>query len=137
MFKTDYILYLEDDRVELLKFKLALAELQSGIPVQSLENGLLGLEFLEANINKLPKVIVLDLKMPIMNGIEFLEKVKTHISLRRIPVIVLSSSSSDTDILHSYDHQVAGYFVKPFDTEEYHQIVKKIASYWQTSKTPR
>ena len=137
MLKNDYILYLEDDSLELLKFKLALSQLEIALPVQSFGNGLLGLEFLEANINKLPKVIVLDLKMPVMSGIEFLERIKAHISLRRVPVIVLSSSDNDNDILYSFDHQVAGYFVKPFDTDEYHQIVKQIATYWQTSKTSK
>jgi CheY-like chemotaxis protein len=136
MENSNYILYLEDDPLELIKFKMALNDLGHTIPLISFENGQLGCDYLVTHINALPKVIVLDLRMPVMSGLEFLERIKEHLSLKRIPIIVLSSSENEDDILFSFDHQVAGYFVKPFDLDTYNEIISKIAAYWQSSKTP-
>ncbi len=132
-----YLLYLEDDPIELIKFQSAFNEINPGITIKSFSNGQEGWDFLIKNPNNAPSVIVLDLKMPVMNGFEFLEKIKNNVSFRKIPVIILSTSNHENDILYSFDHQVAGYFVKPFSTKDYNNIIAKVNEYWQTSKTPK
>jgi len=134
MTNEHYLLYLEDDPIELLKFEMAFEKLDIKIPIKSFENGALGWNFLENHLNNLPKIIILDLKMPVMSGLEFLKKIKNHLHFRKIPVIVLSSSEDKNDILFSYENQVAGYFVKPFDNAEYDVIIQRINEYWSTSK---
>ncbi len=134
MTNEDYILYLEDDAVELMKFEMAFTKLNRTMQIQSFENGLLGWEFLVNNKRHLPKIIILDLKMPVMSGLEFLENIKNHLSLRKIPIIVLTSSEDKNDILFSYENQVAGYFVKPFSIKDYDETIQRINEYWAVSK---
>ncbi len=134
MVKSPYILYIEDDELEIVKFRLSFKSLQSTYSLQSCINGEEGLHFLDENKHHLPSFIILDLNMPIMNGFEFLEKIKSDVNYKRIPVIIFSSSNNDSDIINSYDLQVAGYFVKPFNPGDYHQVVEKINHYWEKSK---
>lgn len=134
---SNYLMYLEDDPVELMKFKMAFDKFENKIEIKSFQNGLDGWEYLVSNTNNLPRIVVLDLKMPIMNGFEFLKKLKNNLSFRKIPVVVLTTSNDQNDILYSYDHQVAGYFVKPFSTDQYNEIILKINQYWHISKIPQ
>jgi CheY-like chemotaxis protein len=130
-----YILYIEDDQLETMRFKIALNQNQFTGEVRMAENGEEGLNMLNAQRHHLPNIIVLDLQMPKMNGFEFLKEVKNDITLRRIPIIILTTSKNEKDILQSYDFQVAGFFTKPFSTLEYNKIVKCIKDYWEVSKT--
>jgi len=77
-----------------------------------------------------PDIILLDLNLPHMHGQEFLSVVKTDPDLRRIPVIVLSSSSADSDVSSCYDRHANGYITKPVMTDTYDDIVSKIEQYW-------
>ncbi len=77
-----------------------------------------------------PDIILLDLNLPHMHGQEFLSVVKTDPELRRIPVIVLSSSSADSDVSGCYDRHANGYITKPVTTDTYDDIVSKIEQYW-------
>lgn len=129
-----YILYLEDDEVEILKFKMAFDSLQSTYDLEACQNGEEGLNFLNENKHQLPSFILLDLNMPVMNGFEFLEKVKSSATYKKIPIIVFSSSDNQSDIIYSYDLQVAGYFVKPFNPDDYKKVIEKINRYWEECK---
>ncbi len=77
-----------------------------------------------------PDIILLDLNLPYMHGQEFLSVVKADPSLRRIPVIVLSSSSAESDVSTCYDRHANGYITKPVTTDTYDDIVSKIEQYW-------
>ena len=77
-----------------------------------------------------PDLILLDLNLPFMHGHDFLTVVKDDPDLKRIPVIVLSSSAADSDIVASYDRHANGYITKPVSTDTYDDIVTKIESYW-------
>ena len=77
-----------------------------------------------------PDIILLDLNLPYMHGQEFLSTVKGDPDLRRIPVIVLSSSSADSDVTACYDRHANGYITKPVTTDTYDDIVAKIEAYW-------
>lgn len=79
-----------------------------------------------------PDVILLDLNLPRMDGREVLEAIKLDPKLRRIPVIVLSSSKAEVDILKTYDLGANGYIVKPVTFERLQEIVASIESFWFT-----
>ncbi len=129
-----YILYLEDSKLEIMRFQMALEASEYSGKVEIAMNGEKGLDFLNERRHHLPKLIVLDLRMPVMNGFEFLEKMKNDLTFRRIPIIVLSSSKNEKDIIQCYDYQIAGYFTKPFSMNDYNKIVESIASYWGQAK---
>lgn len=84
-----------------------------------------------------PRLILLDLNMPGMSGLEFLTTVKSDPVLRRIPVIVLSTSDLESDILASYEGGVAGYFVKPLEYTEFVGTVQSILRYWELCQHPQ
>jgi CheY-like chemotaxis protein len=77
-----------------------------------------------------PKVILLDLKLPRMSGLEILGRLKGHERTRLIPVVMLTSSQEESDILESYRLGVNSYLVKPVDYDEYFQVVEDLALYW-------
>jgi CheY-like chemotaxis protein len=77
-----------------------------------------------------PKVILLDLKLPKMSGLEILRRLKEHDRTRMIPVVMLTSSQEESDILESYQLGVNSYLVKPVDYDEYFRVVEDLALYW-------
>jgi CheY-like chemotaxis protein len=83
-----------------------------------------------------PKLILLDLNMPGMSGLEFLTTIKSDPELRRIPVIILSTSDLETDIQASYEGGVAGYFVKPLEYPQFVTTVQCILRYWELCQHP-
>ena len=134
MSSVPYILYIEDDDLEVMKFKMAMAKYGMEYPLEIAANGEEGLTFLKSKLHELPRLIILDLRMPRMNGFEFLEVIKNDVALKRIPIIVLTSSNDENDVTQSFDLQVAGYFVKPFDPEDYNKMILQIENYWTTSR---
>jgi len=82
---------------------------------------------------KSPDLILLDLNLPKMDGREVLEKVKSDDNLRRIPVIVLTTSDADQDILKSYNLHVNCYLNKPVDFDKFFDIIQKIEDFWLTT----
>lgn len=78
----------------------------------------------------MPDIILLDINLPRKNGFEVLEKIKSDPMLKKIPVIMLSSSSSEDHIHKSYDLNVNVYVTKPVDFDEYIQVVKTIEAFW-------
>ena len=79
---------------------------------------------------KRPDLILLDLNLPRMNGREVLEEIKRDEALRRIPVVVLTTSRAEEDILRSYDLHANGYVTKPVDLDHFHQVVESISHFW-------
>lgn len=80
-----------------------------------------------------PDLIVLDLNLPGMDGREILAEVKADPSLRRIPVVVLTTSSNEEDVLRSYDLNANCYVTKPFDVQQFIQVVQLISDFWLTA----
>jgi two-component system, response regulator len=78
----------------------------------------------------LPRVILLDLKLPLVDGIEVLRRLKADERSRRIPVVVLTSSSEDRDLRECYELGVNSYIVKPVDIERFFQAVQQLGMYW-------
>lgn len=82
------------------------------------------------NINKRPKVILLDLKMPKVDGIEVLKKIKENDNTKKIPVVVLTSSKEDPDISTCYSLGVNSYIVKPVEFDSFIKAVSEVGLYW-------
>lgn len=87
-------------------------------------------EYSERKLEYLPKLILLDLKMPKVNGIEVLEKIKTDSITKKIPVVVLTSSKEDPDIKKCYELGVNSYVVKPVDFLQFQQAITSLGFYW-------
>lgn len=77
-----------------------------------------------------PDIILLDLNLPRLNGREVLQEIKQHEQLRRIPVVVLTTSSAEEDVLRSYDLHVNCYITKPVDMDRFIDIVRAIDTFW-------
>jgi two-component system, response regulator len=82
------------------------------------------------DVNYIPKVILLDLKMPRIDGIEVLQKIKANELTRKIPIVILTSSKEDPDIEKCYSLGANSYIVKPVDFDGFHKIVSKLGLYW-------
>jgi len=130
------ILLVEDDRVDAMTVKRAFDDVGITNELVHSINGEKALEYLKSKDNKEPCVILLDLNMPRMNGIEFLEVVKADNDLKRIPVVVLTTSGNERDVNESFEHSVAGYIVKPADYEKFVEAMRTINLYWTLSESP-
>jgi CheY-like chemotaxis protein len=128
------ILLVEDDSVDVMTIKRALKDVGALNEVIHFVNGEQALEYLASENHKEPCVIILDLNMPRMNGIEFLKIAKADKHLKRIPVVVLTTSTNERDISESFENCVAGYMVKPADYERFVEIMETINCYWTVSE---
>ena len=77
-----------------------------------------------------PKVVLLDLKLPKVTGMEILEKIKRDRELQKIPVVILTSSKEDIDIQNAYKLGANSYIVKPVDFEKFAESIKQLGVYW-------
>jgi CheY-like chemotaxis protein len=130
------ILLVEDDRVDAMTVKRALKDLNvTNLLVHTL-NGEEALNYLRAESNGNPCVILLDLNMPKMNGVEFLKVVKADDVLKSIPVVVLTTSQEEQDVVESFKLSAAGYMVKPADYKKFVEAMRTIDIYWTLSELP-
>ena len=136
MHNSKPILLVEDDQVDAMTVKRALKELHVTNPVDTVTNGEEALSFLRDPQNETPGIILLDLNMPKMNGIEFLTIAKQDDTLKRIPVVVLTTSREEQDKMDSFNLGVAGYMIKPVDYRQFVEVVKAIDLYWTLSELP-
>ncbi|MGJ0514829.1 MAG: response regulator [Methylomicrobium sp.] len=130
------ILLVEDDQVDAMTVRRALKELHVINRLEHVENGEQAIAHLSDPGSKHPCLILLDLNMPIMNGIEFLQVVKADSDLKCIPVVVLTTSDEQKDKLESFKLGVAGYMRKPVDYQQFVEIIRTIDAYWTISESP-
>lgn len=127
------ILLIEDDAIEVMKFNRVLRSMNLNHKVIEAGNGEEALHILKDK-NIVPDIIVLDLNMPKINGIEFLGILKADEVLKYIPAIILSTSNNHKDVMECYRIGIAGYLIKPLKYEEYTDRVKKLIEYWGTNE---
>ena len=87
-------------------------------------------------LNNLPKVILLDLKLPKVNGLEVLRKIKTDEIIKKIPVVVLTSSIDSQDMKQSYELGANSYIVKPVEFENFFKAISDLGFYWMMHNEP-
>ena len=93
-------------------------------------------KFADRQPSDLPKVILLDIKMPKVDGIEVLKQLKSHESSKAIPVVIMTSSKEEQDIINSYQLGVNSYVVKPVDFEGFARAVSQLGMYWLLTNQP-
>ncbi|SOD39906.1 response regulator [Nitrosovibrio sp. Nv4] len=130
------ILLVEDDQVDMMRVTRALKEIHVTNQIMHLENGEEALNYLRDENSDKPCLILLDLNMPIMNGIEFLRAVKKDERRRGIPVVVLTASDDQQDKLNSFNLGVAGYVAKPANYRQLVEVIRSIDTYWTISAMP-
>jgi len=130
------ILLVEDDDVDVMTVQRALDELKVTNKLVHKIDGEDALNYLKDANNLEPCIILLDLNMPRMNGFEFLKIAKADTTLRKIPVVVLTTSDADEGVVESYDLGVAGYIVKPVDYRQFAEAVKTLDRYWTLNRLP-
>jgi CheY-like chemotaxis protein len=137
MMDTPRILLVEDNRMDVELIRDAFRETGLAHEVDIAENGERALDYLigrgddeNRSVTRLPDLVLLDLKMPGIDGFEVLRRVKSTSGLRRIPVIVLTSSREEGDRAMSYDLGANSYLVKPVSFEGFVALVRVIHGYW-------
>jgi CheY-like chemotaxis protein len=87
-------------------------------------------EFAEPESSPRPHMILLDLRLPRVDGLEVLKNVKESNELKHIPVIILTTSEADNDMIRAYDHHVNSYLVKPVGFDDFSQLMNDLGFYW-------
>ena len=123
------ILLIEDDLIEVMKFKRALSSLNLKHNIIEAQDGERALKILQSYVN-LPDLILLDLNMPKVNGIEFLSILKKDGILKYIPTVILTTSSNEKDLVECYKIGIAGYILKPLKYDQYVSKIDKLLAYW-------
>jgi CheY-like chemotaxis protein len=129
------ILLVEDDLADQKLVKTSLRNEKLANDLYIVQTGEEGLDFLHhrgnySNGTPQPDLILLDLNMPGMGGKEFLRQVKQEEQLKQIPVVILTTSDAERDIIDSYRLQASGYVHKPVTLEEFKEGMKKLKEYW-------
>ena len=127
------ILLIEDDEIEVMKFNRVLKSFEHSHRVVEADNGEEALVILKEKVI-VPDIIVLDLNMPKISGIEFLDILKKNDALKYIPAIILTTSSNHKDLLECYRLGIAGYVLKPLKYEDYVDRIKKLIDYWSVNE---
>ena len=131
------ILLVEDDQVDIMTVERAFNQLKITNELVVKTNGVDALAFLKSATGKdFPCLILLDINMPKMNGLEFLKIIKNDEKLCMIPVVMLTTSKADVDKVTSFQHGVAGYMLKPVDYKQFIKVVQTIDLYWTLSEQP-
>jgi CheY-like chemotaxis protein len=130
------ILLVEDDNIDAMTVERVLKGLKVTNPLVRTNNGEEALDYLRNEGNQKPCLTLLDLNMPKMNGIELLKVVKADEELKNIPVIVLTTSDEQRDIVESFNLSVAGYMLKSTDYKRFVDTIRTINLYWTLSELP-
>ena len=131
------ILLVEDSPSDARLTIYALKNAQVANPIIHLKDGDEALEYIFAtgaysqrNKENTPVIILLDLKMPKVNGIEVLKKIKSDENTKNVPIIIFTSSQLASEVIKCYSLGANSFVVKPYDYSKFEQIIKEISSYW-------
>jgi CheY-like chemotaxis protein len=135
--KTLNILLVEDDEVDVMNVQRAFKKNNILNPLFVARNGIEALEILRGDeLPKTGRIVLLDLNMPKMNGIEFLKELRADPQLRSLPVVVLTTSRDERDRVEAYNLNVAGYLVKPVEFPEFADLMAMLNKYWTLVELP-
>ena len=131
------ILLVEDDEVDVMNVKRAFDKNRIANPLFTAGNGVEALEQLRGGkIPRSRRIILLDLNMPRMNGIEFLRELRRDKELGLTPVVVLTTSNDDRDKVEAYNLNVAGYLLKPVTFSNFCEVMAALNKYWTLVELP-
>lgn len=130
------IAIVDDDDVDSRAIERAMAQLKIANPIIRAFDGIDALEKLRDQNVSMPLIILLDLNMPRMGGIEFLDELRKDEKLHSALVIMLTTSSAPEDINAAYEHYVAGYIVKGDIAKGFTDLINKLDSYWRIIELP-
>ncbi|RAM53147.1 MAG: response regulator [Hapalosiphonaceae cyanobacterium JJU2] len=136
------ILLVEDDEVDVMNVKRAFKKVNITNPLHVATNGIEALAMLRSQNGEPPEVpyerrlILLDLNMPKMGGIEFLQKLRSDPQLRLTPVVVMTTSNQDKDRVEAYNLNVVGYLVKPVTFNNFIELMTTLNKYWSICEMP-
>ncbi|MEO1094323.1 MAG: response regulator [Cyanobacteria bacterium J06638_28] len=135
------MLLVDDDPNDIELLQLALRELSCIRTLDIVNDGeqvlsyLIGSETQQPN-RELPRFVLMDLKLPKLTGIEVLQAIRRHPATQTLPVVIMSSSSEETDLRACYNLGVNSYVVKPLDFQQFLARVKQVGNYWMTVNSP-
>ncbi|QXP64373.1 response regulator [Polaribacter sp. HaHaR_3_91] len=127
------ILLVDDDEIERMKFKKVCNYNNCRSKVVEAKDGKQALRILNKAEHSF-NIIIMDLHMPEMNGLDFLSNLKSNVKFRNIPIIVMSNSEDDTELKRCYDFGVSGFFTKPLQFSDYSKKVVSLLNYWKENK---
>lgn len=130
------VLLIEDNLIEIMKMHRTISLLKLNHKITEAKNGEEAIHILEDR-STLPDIILLDLNMPKISGIEFLTMLKADEGLRHIPTIILTTSDNQRDLLECYRLGIAGYILKPLKYEDYIKKIEVTLSYWSANQLKR
>ncbi|MEO6283921.1 MAG: response regulator [Dyadobacter sp.] len=132
------ILLVEDDEVDVMNVKRAFKKNNISNKLIVAQNGIEALAVLRANTpeNPRPKIVLLDLNMPKMGGIEFLKEIRQDPELSSLSVFVMTTSNEDSDKIEAFNLNVAGYILKPLSMDRFISAVSTLNSYWTLCEFP-
>jgi CheY-like chemotaxis protein len=124
------ILLVEDNPADVELTKEAFKQCQLPAHILVKPNGMEALEYLRTHLHNLPNLILLDLNLPRWDGKSLLRAIKSDRALRRIPVIVLTTSNAEQDVLESYDLHANCYIVKSLDIDHFFEKIRCLETFW-------
>lgn len=125
------ILLIEDDEVDVMNVERSFRKNNIQHRLRHAPDGMQALEMLRSRVMNLPHVILLDINMPRMGGLEFLRELRADPALKSITVFIMSTSSNSFDKETAYRYNVAGYIVKPLSAEKFNQSIAKLVAFWE------
>jgi CheY-like chemotaxis protein len=131
--KSLSILLIDDDKIERMKFKKVCKDISFHCVIEEAINGIQAIELLK-DIKNSFNIIVLDLHMPGMDGLELLGKLKSNVRFNKIPIIIMSNSEDNNELKKCYDFGISGYFTKPAQFTKYSKRVKSLLKYWKRNE---
>jgi len=126
----------DDDAVDRMSIKRAFADLRITNELVIADGGEKALAILSAAEIPRPTVVLLDLRMPGVDGLEVLKAIRSHPKYKTTPVIILTTSSEERDRVATFELGISGYMVKPVDYQQFVEVVRTIDLYWTLSEQP-
>lgn len=134
------VLLVEDDSIDVMNVQRAFSKNEMSFPLHIAHNGIEALNLLHGTNGKpqipLPTVVLLDINMPKMNGIEFLTEIRKDPNLKNLIVFILTTSNDERDKLEAYNLHVAGYILKPLSFEKFVNAISILNNYWKICEIP-
>lgn len=144
MFQFDQsinLMLVDDDEVDIQDIQRTFQKNNINNPLHIATNGLDALNMLlgkagEQKLHPTPKIIILDINMPKMNGIEFMKTIRSNNKLKSLLIFILTTSNNEQDKIDAYNLNVAGYIIKPFQFSDFKEVVSALHHYWNLLEFP-